>query len=115
MLDLALTYKFSNAPAPSQLENALMELLTALSETGSIAGAATHLNRSYRHVWGQLKYWESTLNARLVVWGRRSGGAGLTPEAVEFLRAMQKSEKALASNVKAIKRELLKNTSLLHK
>lgn len=115
MVHLGLAYKFSVDPVPQRLENALLELLQALNDTGSIAGAALHLNRSYRHVWGQLKYWEKALNAELVVWGRRSNGAGLTPEALRFLQAMQKTEKELDSHVRAIRRELLSNMALLRR
>jgi putative molybdopterin biosynthesis protein len=113
MIHLSIEYKFTNEPTEKRLENSLLDLLQALHARGSIAGAAQDLGRSYRHVWGQLKYWESLLNTQLVHWGRQSQGAELTVQSVEFLQAMQESEKALAKSVSDIRRMLLKNTILL--
>jgi putative molybdopterin biosynthesis protein len=113
MIHLSLEYKFTNEPANKRLENSLLELLQAVHVRGSIAGAAEHLGRSYRYVWGQLKYWEGMLNTKLVLWGRQSQGAELTSQAVEFLHAMRESEKELEKSVLEIKRKLLKNMALL--
>lgn len=115
MIHLSFEYKFSNAPVEKALENSLLDLLTAVHTKGSIAGAAEMLNRSYRYVWGQLKDWEETLGASLVTWGRNSHGAELTTQALEFLLAMQASERELEKSISEIKQSLLKNTQLLHK
>jgi putative molybdopterin biosynthesis protein len=115
MIHLSFEYKFSTAPVAKAFENSLLDLLAALHAKGSIAGAAEQLNRSYRYVWGRLKEWEETLGASLVIWGRNSHGAELTPQALEFLRAMQASEKELEKSISEIKTALLKNAQLLQK
>jgi len=87
--------------------------LESLHKQGSIAGAARSMGCSYRHVWGELKHWEGKLNAHLVVWGRRSGGAVLTAEAIEFLDGMSLAQAALAKNVEAIKASVSQTALLL--
>jgi putative molybdopterin biosynthesis protein len=52
----------------SPLRNPLMDLLQAVREAGSIAGAAKTLQLSYRHVWGELKRWEQALEQPLILW-----------------------------------------------
>jgi molybdate transport repressor ModE-like protein len=46
----------------------LIDLLTAVSSQGSISGVARVLKLSYRHVWGELKRWESELGNELLIW-----------------------------------------------
>jgi putative molybdopterin biosynthesis protein len=91
MLHFSLAYKFSKAPTPDRLEHPLFELLESVHETGSIVKAAKQLGRSYRYVWGELKHWETELNTNLIVWGRNSKGAELTPQALQFLQAISQS------------------------
>lgn len=57
-------------PRPALLRNALMDLLSAVREHGSISAAAKALDLSYRHVWGELKKWEQTLGRTLIVWDK---------------------------------------------
>lgn len=62
------------------------ELLAAIVETGSLAGAAQKLGMSYRAAWGRLKASEDRLGLALVEHssqGRRS--AKPTPEALALL------------------------------
>ena len=63
-----------------------LELLRAIAETGSLAGAAKKLDMSYRAAWGRLKASEERLGFALLEnsgQGRRA--AGLTPEALTLL------------------------------
>jgi putative molybdopterin biosynthesis protein len=110
---ISVEYKFSDQPTSNRIEHALLILLESLHVQGSIAAAAKHLGRSYRYVWGELKYWEEQLGTQLVVWGRSSGGAVLTEHAIEFLHAMSLAQKALEESVVTIKSSVLHNTLLL--
>ncbi|CAN1523927.1 ModE N-terminal domain of molybdenum-binding protein [Burkholderiaceae bacterium] len=110
---VSVEYKFSDQPTSNRIEHALLILLESLHVQGSIAAAAKHLGRSYRYVWGELKYWEEQLGTQLVVWGRSSGGAVLTVQALEFIQAMSLAQKALEASVMAIKSSVLYNTLLL--
>ena len=103
MFHLSLEYKFSSQPANDRLGHPLLEVLESVSATGSIGKAAKLLGRSYRHVWGELKYWESVLNTDLIVWGRSGKGAKLTPQAIAFLLAVSKTQMDLAPQVAHIK------------
>ncbi|NDB45046.1 MAG: LysR family transcriptional regulator, partial [Betaproteobacteria bacterium] len=47
-----------------------MTLLQAVRSQGSISAAAKALNLSYRHVWGELKKWETQLGQDLIVWDK---------------------------------------------
>jgi putative molybdopterin biosynthesis protein len=115
MIHLSFEYKFSTSPVAKEFENTLLDLLAALHSKGPIAGAAEQLNRSYRYVWGELKDWEQKLGVSLVMWGRNSHGAELTPQALKFLMAMQASEKEFEKSIAEIKTALLKNARLLQK
>ena len=53
---IAIEYKYSDKPIGSQLGQPLVELLESLQTQGSIGEAAKYLGRSYRHVWGELKF-----------------------------------------------------------
>jgi molybdate transport repressor ModE-like protein len=110
---VSVEYKFSDKPTPNRVEHPLLTLLESVHAKGSIAGAAEHLGRSYRYVWGELKHWEVELDAKLVVWGRCSGGAELTVEAIDFLRAMSRSQKELEKNILEIKTSMINNSLIL--
>ena len=112
---IAIEYKYSDKPTGSQLGHPLVQLLESLQSQGSIGEAAKHLGRSYRYVWGELKFWEQQLNANLVVWGQSGRAAELTTEAKHYLEAMQKSQKELAAQITQIKKQVLKNTKLIQK
>ncbi len=110
---LTIEYKFSKQPTRNRLGHPLLDLLDSLKDHGSIGEAAKHLGRSYRHVWGELKFWEGELNANLIVWGRSGKAAALTPEAIQYLEAMSLSQKRLAQDILNIKKQVLKNTQLI--
>ncbi|WP_310628459.1 LysR family transcriptional regulator [Limnohabitans sp.] len=103
MFHLSIEYNSSNRPTSNRLEHPLLEVLESVYESGSIGKAAKQLGRSYRHVWGELKHWESTLNTNLIVWGRNGKGAELTPQAIEFLDAVSKIQVDLAPQFAHIK------------
>jgi molybdate transport repressor ModE-like protein len=98
---LAIGSAYANNPA--RMAHPLFDVLETLHQTGSISKAAKRLGRSYRHVWGELKHWEHELNTSLVVWGRSGKGAGLTPDAIQFLGAISKTQTDLAPQVAHIK------------
>jgi putative molybdopterin biosynthesis protein len=110
---LSLAYKFSSDPALDRLEHPLFEVLESVHQTGSIGKAAKLLGRSYRFVWGQLKYWESELNTNLIVWGRTGKGSELTPQAIQFLMAVSQTQRDLAPQVAHIKNSFAQCVSVL--
>ena len=103
MIHLSIEYKFSTTPTSNRLEHPLVSLLESVNETGSIGKAAKHLNLSYRHVWGELKHWETALNTNLIVWGKTSKGATLTTEAIRFLSEVSQTQLDLQQQVTEIK------------
>jgi len=113
MLHLSIEYKFSKKPTSNRLEHPLIELLESVYETGSIGKAAKHLDMSYRYVWGELKHWESELNTNLIVWGKTSKGAALTPEAIQFLLEISKTQADLEPQLAQIKHRVEKCVSVL--
>lgn len=64
------------------------KILEYIEQTGSITGAATAMDMSYRTAWGKIKIAEQKWGMSLVttrVGGETGGGAMLTPEAVRLL------------------------------
>lgn len=113
MLHMSIEYKLSTTPTQNRLAHPLVEILKRVQEAGSIGRAATQMGRSYRYVWGELKRWESELNTPLIVWGRTSKGAELTPNALRFLRAISKTEAELEQSVALIKQRVAKCLALI--
>jgi putative molybdopterin biosynthesis protein len=87
------------------LRNALMDLLQAVREHGSIAAAAKSLGMSYRHVWGELKKWETKLNQNLIVW-EKGMPAELSEFASKLLWAERQAQARLAAPIEALMAEL---------
>lgn len=112
---ISIEYKFSDKPTTNRIEHPLVALLESLHTQGSIGEAAKHLGRSYRHVWGELKFWEEKLNADLVVWGKSGKAATLTPEALQYLLAVSQSHQELEAQIVHIKKQVLKNTQLIQR
>ena len=113
MLHLSIEYKFSKEPTRNRLEHPLLALLESVHTTGSIGKAAKQLGRSYRYVWGELKHWESELDTDLIVWGRTSKGADLTPHALQFLLAVSQTQVDLEQQVELIKNRVEQCVSVL--
>jgi len=67
-----------------------LRLLELVSETGSLAQAATILGLSYRRAWGKVKELEANLGLSLVqseVGGAGGGHTVLSPAAVQLMAA----------------------------
>ena len=66
---IELSYALAGQRGAGQgVRNPLMDLLHAVQQHGSISAAAKALGLSYRHVWGELKRWETELGQTLVLW-----------------------------------------------
>jgi len=102
-----LHYRFGAGQAQrgASIENPLFDLLSALAEAGSIQKAAPLLQQSYRHLWGSLKAWETTLGEPLVHWVRGQP-ARLTPFAERLLWAERRARTRLAPHIEALRGEL---------
>jgi molybdate transport system regulatory protein len=67
-----------------------LEILEAVARAGSLSGAARELGMSYRSLWGKVRTIEARLGVPLVrgnAGGPQHGGATLTDEAIELVRA----------------------------
>ena len=101
-----LQYSFSaDGQRGADVQNPLFELLSGVREHGSIAHAAKATGQSYRHVWGQLKHWESVLGESLVSWSQGQP-ARLTPFAERLLWAETQARARLIPHIEALRAEL---------
>ena len=101
-----LAYNLTHEPNRSrQVHNPMLDTLQAVRQLGSIAAAARQLKLSYRHVWGQLKEWETDLGHELIVWDRGQA-ARLTPFADKLLWAERLAQARLAPQIEALQAEL---------
>ena len=101
-----LTYSFrSAAAAGAAIRNALMDLLAAVREHGSISAAAKGMGLSYRHVWGELKRWEADLGQPLVVW-EKGQPARLSEFGDKLLWAERQAQARLAPQIEALHADL---------
>lgn len=106
MRKVDLSYSLSANPAHGKgIQNSLMDLLLAIRSKGSISEAAQTLGYSYRHVWGELKRWESQLGRPLIVWSR-GHAAQLTPFADKLLWAERLAQARVAPQIEALHAEL---------
>ncbi len=101
-----LTYLLSGtADARQDLHHPLVAMLAAVHQTGSISNGAKQLGLSYRHVWGELKRWESELGQTLVVWVKGQP-ARLSPFGAKLLWAERQAQARLAPQIEALRSEL---------
>jgi len=85
------------------IEEALLRLLEAIRDQGSLKRAAEETRLSYRHAWGLLKKWESEFNSPLVTLQRgRNHGASLTALGEKLLNAHLTLVDKFLSEYKAI-------------
>ena len=91
--------------AAGSLRNALMDLLHAVREQGSISAAAKALGLSYRHVWGELKRWEAELGHTLIVWDKGQP-ARLSEFGDKLLWAERQAQARLAPQIEALHADL---------
>lgn len=87
------------------LHHPLIAMLAAVHATGSISGAARQLGLSYRHVWGELKRWETELGQTLVIWVKGQA-ALLAPFGEKLLWAERRAQARLAPQIEALRGEL---------
>jgi putative molybdopterin biosynthesis protein len=101
-----LSYSFAeDAERGVGIRNALMTLLGAVREQGSISAAAKALGLSYRHVWGELKRWELELGHSLVVW-EKGQRARLSDFGEKLLWAERQAQARLAPQIEALHADL---------
>jgi molybdate transport repressor ModE-like protein len=91
--------------APALLRNPMMDVLHAVRERGSISAAARQLGLSYRHVWGQLKEWETELGQELIIW-ERGQAAQLSPFGQRLLMAERLAQARLGPQMESLRAEL---------
>jgi molybdate transport repressor ModE-like protein len=102
---LQLHYTFSSDSGPAAVRNPLIDLLQAVSTHGSISAGARALGLSYRHVWGELKRWESDLGNELLVW-EKGQPARLTEFGTKLMWAERQAQARLAPQIEALRAEL---------
>lgn len=105
MRNVELSYGFAEKRQDGWVRNALMDLLHAVQEQGSISGAAKVLGFSYRHVWGELRRWEAELAHPLIVW-EKGQRARLAPFGEKLLWAERQAQARLAPQIEALSAEL---------
>jgi putative molybdopterin biosynthesis protein len=105
MEKVELRYDFAPRRQDGWVRNALMDLLHAVQEQGSISGAARVLGLSYRHVWGELRRWEAQLAHPLIVW-EKGQRARLAPFGEKLLWAERQAQARLAPQIEALHAEL---------
>ena len=105
MRKVELSYSFAARRAGGWIRNALMDLLHAVQEQGSISAAAKTLGLSYRHVWGELKRWEVELGHPLLHW-EKGQRARLTPFGEKLLWAERQAQARLAPQIEALQADL---------
>ena len=116
MPKIHLSYQWSpdgadHATPTSPLHHPLMALLQAVRNDGSISKAAKTLGLSYRHVWGELRRWEASLDQALIVW-EKGQAARLTEFADKLLWAERQAQARLAPQISALQAELEKTFAL---
>ncbi len=102
---LQFHYTLSGDSSPAQVRNPLIDLLHAVAQAGSISAAARVMKLSYRHVWGELKRWETVLGHELIVW-EKGQAARLTEFADKLMWAEAQAQARLAPQIEALRSDL---------
>src|SRR5204863_2878822 len=76
-----------------------------VQEHGSITGAARAVGLSYRHVWGELRRWETELGHTLIVW-EKGQPARLTAFGEKLLWAERQAQARLAAQIESLQSDL---------
>lgn len=108
---LSLHYTLTREQTPAQVRNPLIDLLQAVDKAGSISAGAKALGLSYRHVWGELRRWESELGNELLVW-EKGHHARLTEFANKLMWAERQAQARLAPQIESLRSELERSFSL---
>lgn len=102
---IELSYALAAQRGAGGIRNALMDLLNAVQAHGSISAAAQATGLSYRHVWGELKRWESQLGRELIVW-KKGQRARLSEFGEKLLWAERQAQARLAPQIEALHADL---------
>ncbi|HEY8360615.1 MAG TPA: substrate-binding domain-containing protein [Ramlibacter sp.] len=105
MRKVELSYAFAARRQNGWIRNALVDLLHAVQEHGSISGAAKSVGWSYRHVWGELKRWEAELGQPLILW-EKGQAARLSSFGEKLLWAERQAQARLAPQIEALHADL---------
>ncbi|NPC55511.1 substrate-binding domain-containing protein [Caenimonas soli] len=105
MRKIQLSYTWNGQQGDRLIRNALMDLLYSVRESGSISAAAKALGLSYRHVWGELKRWETALGQPLIVWDKGQP-ARLSPFGDKLLWAERQAQARLAPQIESLHADL---------
>lgn len=107
MFRIKLDYSFTRDGAGSvpHLNNPLFTLLRAIREAGSISRTAADLGLSYRHVWGELKRWETDLGQPLIDWAKGKR-ARLSPFGERLLWAEERARARITPSVQSLAAEI---------
>jgi putative molybdopterin biosynthesis protein len=105
MRKVELSYSFAARKPGGWIRNALVDLLHAVQEQGSISRAAATLGLSYRHVWGELRRWEGELGQPLILW-EKGQPARLSPLGEKLLWAERQAQARLAPQIEALQADL---------
>ena len=79
-----------------------IQLLDAISETGSLSGAAERMGIPYRRAWEKIQEMEKGLDVTLLetqTGGSGGGGARLTPAAQDFIARFQNFDQGIDAYV----------------
>lgn len=93
------------ASGPALIRNPLIDLLQAVAIHGSISAASRGLGLSYRHVWGELKRWESELGNELIVW-EKGQPAQLSEFGTKLMWAERQAQARLSPQIEALRSNL---------
>lgn len=102
---LQFHYTLSRDSSPALVRNPLIDLLQAVNTQGSISAAARALGLSYRHVWGELKRWETELGNELLIW-EKGQSARLSDFGTKLMWAERQAQARLAPQIEALRAEL---------
>ena len=91
--------------SPALIRNPLIDLLQAVAAHGSISAAARGLGLSYRHVWGELKRWESELGNELIIW-EKGQPAQLSEFGTKLMWAERQAQARLSPQIEALRSNL---------
>lgn len=100
-----LHYTLAGDAGPELIRHPLIDFLQAVAERGSISGAARALDMSYRHVWGQLKHWETSLGHPLIHW-EKGQPARLTEFGAKLMWAERQAQARLMPQIEALRADL---------
>ena len=105
MHKVQLHYTLTRSAGDTLVRHPLIELLQAVAAHGSISAAARALNLSYRHVWGELKRWETELGGELLIW-EKGQSARLSDFGRKLMWAERQAQARLSPQIEALRADL---------